>query len=133
MPGIRLIAALHAAGEITQHRECLELIELCSINLSGQSLTDDDFPDFVNDPTQNPDGTFLTVGIDVGRYEDTTWNFQGCGYFWGDECQSRIGYFPDKYLTLKILSESQAYFTGRDTTTDRRRREKSNGISSTLA
>ena len=57
----------------------------------------------------------------MGRYETTSWNFQGCGYFWGDECQTRIGYFGDKYLVLKTLSESQAYFTGRDTSVDVRK------------
>ena len=42
----------------------------------------------------------------------------GCGYYWADECQTRIGYFIDKTVALDVLSQSQAYFTGRDTSTD---------------
>src|SRR6185437_13820780 len=41
-----------------------------------------------------------------------------CGYYWADECQTRIGYLLDKEIALNELSQSQAYFTGRDTSTD---------------
>jgi len=61
------------------------------------------------------------IGLIDGKYLDTTWDFSGCGYFWGDECQSRIGYFIDKTIALDVLTQSQAYFTGRDTTTDVRK------------
>lgn len=66
------------------------------------------------------DPTVQTVGLIDGKYIDTTWNFD-CGYYWADECQSRIGYFVDKTLALDVLSQSQAYFTGRDTSVDVRR------------
>lgn len=61
------------------------------------------------------------VGLIDGKYASTTWDFDGCGYYWADECQTRIGYFTDKTIALDILSESQAYFTGRDTSTDVRK------------
>lgn len=67
------------------------------------------------------DANTLHVDITDGRYLQQTWNFNGCGYYWGDECQSRIGYFTDKVAALDILGESQAYFTGRDTSTDVRK------------
>lgn len=61
------------------------------------------------------------VGLIDGKYIDTTWDFNGCGYYWFDECQTRIGYFVDKTVALDVLSQSQAYFTGRDTSTDVRK------------
>ena len=61
------------------------------------------------------------IGLIDGKYIDTTWDFNGCGYYWADECQTRIGYFVDKTVALDILSQSQAYFTGRDTSTDVRK------------
>lgn len=61
------------------------------------------------------------IGLIDGKYADTTWNFNGCGYYWADECQTRIGYFVDKTIALDVLSQSQAYFTGRDTSTDVRK------------
>ncbi|MDB4967757.1 MAG: MoxR-like ATPase [Myxococcales bacterium] len=61
------------------------------------------------------------IGLIDGKYIDTTWDFRGCGYYWADECQTRIGYFVDKTIALDILSQSQAYFTGRDTSTDVRK------------
>ncbi len=68
--------------------------------------------------SQAGDGTGAVLDITQGRYLTTTWNFQGCGYYWADECQSRIGYFADKWLVLKVLSENAAYFTGFDTAVD---------------
>ena len=70
-----------------------------------------------DDPIDAP-GQVTNVDITDGRYEATSWNFNGCGYYWGDECQTRIGYFVDKWLALYALGESQAYFTGRDTSVD---------------
>ncbi|MFM2153564.1 MAG: hypothetical protein RL199_1999, partial [Pseudomonadota bacterium] len=64
--------------------------------------------------------SYRKVGLLDGKYIDTTWNYD-CGYYWSDECQSRIGYFVDKTLALDVLSQSQAYFTGRDTSVDVRR------------
>ncbi|HEY2745825.1 MAG TPA: zinc-dependent metalloprotease [Polyangia bacterium] len=61
------------------------------------------------------------IGLVNGKYIDTTWDFTGCGYYWADECQTRIGYFVDKTIALDELSQSQAYFTGRDTSTDVRK------------
>jgi hypothetical protein len=61
------------------------------------------------------------IGLISGKYIDTTWDFTNCGYYWADECQTRIGYFIDKTLALQVLAESQAYFTGRDTSTDVRK------------
>ena len=61
------------------------------------------------------------VGLLDGKYIDTTWDFTGCGYYWADECQTRIGYFVDKTVALDELSDSQAYFIGRDTSTDVRK------------
>jgi hypothetical protein len=61
------------------------------------------------------------IGLLDGKFIDTTWDFTGCGYYWADECQTRIGYFVDKTVALDILSQSQAYFTGRDTSTDVRK------------
>jgi hypothetical protein len=53
-----------------------------------------------------------------GKWVDTIWDYKGCGYYWSEECQMRIGYMIDKQIALDVLSESQAYFTGRDTNTD---------------
>ena len=61
------------------------------------------------------------IGLIDGKFIDTTWDFNGCGYYWADECQTRIGYFIDKTIALDVLSDSQAYFTGRDTSTDVRK------------
>lgn len=61
------------------------------------------------------------IGLLDGKFNDTTWDFNNCGYYWADECQTRIGYFVDKTVALDVLSESQAYFTGRDTSTDVRK------------
>ena len=66
-------------------------------------------------------GSTDIVGLIDGKYIDTTWDFTGCGYYWADECQTRIGYFVDKTIALDELSQSQAYFTGRDTSTDVRK------------
>lgn len=60
----------------------------------------------------------LTVGLIDGKFGSSTWDFDKCGYYWADECQSRIGYLLDKTLALEVLSASQAYFTGRDTSVD---------------
>jgi hypothetical protein len=68
----------------------------------------------------SPPGTKV-IGLLDGKYIDTTWDFRGCGYYWADECQKRIGFFVDKTIALDILSQSQAYFTGRDTSTDVRK------------
>ena len=74
------------------------------------------------------DSTYPFYGPDVkivnlldGKFIDTTWDFDNCGYYWADECQTRIGYFLDKTIALDVLTQSQAYFTGRDTSTDVRR------------
>ncbi len=61
------------------------------------------------------------IAVGQGRHENTTWDFARCGYYWYDECTTRIGYFIDKTIALDILTESQAYFTGRDTATDVRK------------
>jgi hypothetical protein len=61
------------------------------------------------------------VGLLDGKYSQTTWDFDNCGYYWADECQTRIGYFIDKTVAIDVLSQSQAYFTGRDTSTDVRK------------
>jgi len=63
-------------------------------------------------------GGFKTVGLLDGKYPGTSWDFEACGYYWADECQTRIGYLLDKEAALDVLSQSQAYFTGRDTSTD---------------
>jgi hypothetical protein len=60
----------------------------------------------------------VNISLLDGKYSTTTWDFDGCGYYWADECQSRIGYFLDKTYALEVLTDSQAYFTGRDTSTD---------------
>ena len=73
------------------------------------------------DSTQPGLGGGQIIGLLDGKYIDTTWDFTGCGYYWGDECQTRIGYFVDKTVALDELSQSQAYFTGRDTSTDVRK------------
>ena len=65
--------------------------------------------------------TPTSSGCIDGKFIDTTWDFTGCGYYWADECQTRIGYFVDKTIALDMLSQSQAYFTGRDTSTDVRK------------
>jgi len=44
------------------------------------------------------------VGYIDGKYLSTTWDFTGCGYYWYDECQTRIGYLIDKVLALDVLS-----------------------------
>jgi len=73
--------------------------------------------------TTTPGGTGggVTVGLIDGKFIDTTWDFNNCGYYWADECQTRIGYFIDKTVAMDVLSQSQAYFTGRDTSTDVRK------------
>jgi hypothetical protein len=57
------------------------------------------------------------VGLVDGKFSNTSWD-GNCGYYAYDECQSRIGYILDKTIALEVLTESQAYFTGRDTSTD---------------
>jgi hypothetical protein len=74
-----------------------------------------------NGDSTEPGLNGVAIGLLDGKYIDTTWDFDACGYYWSDECQSRIGYFIDKTVALDILSQSQAYFTGRDTNTDVRR------------
>ncbi len=61
------------------------------------------------------------IAFGDGKYNDSTWAFDACGYYWAEECQTRIGYFLDKILALEALSDTGAYFTGRDTSTDLRR------------
>jgi hypothetical protein len=61
------------------------------------------------------------VDLIDGKYTETTWDFDNCGYYWSNECQTRVGYFFDKVAALFALAESQAYFTGRDTSTDVRK------------
>jgi hypothetical protein len=74
----------------------------------------------INDNAQDfASGPFLPVL--EGKFTSTTWAFTDCGYYWADECQSRIGYFFDKVVALQTLADSQAYFTGRDTSTDVRK------------
>jgi len=64
------------------------------------------------------DARIKTVGMIDGKYIETRWDNERCGYYWGDECQSRIGYLLDKTVALDVLTQSQAYFTGRDTSVD---------------
>lgn len=63
----------------------------------------------------------LTIGLIDGKFIDTTWEFDRCGYYWADECQSRIGYFLDKTLALDVLADNTARFTGYDTAVDVRK------------
>ena len=63
-------------------------------------------------------GNIRRVNWLEGKYIDTKWDYDGCGYYWAEECQTRIGYMIDKQVALDVLSQSQAYFTGRDTNTD---------------
>jgi hypothetical protein len=74
-----------------------------------------------SDDTSGGQPGSVAVGLLDGKYINTTWDFDGCGYYWADECQTRIGYFVDKTVALDVLSQSQAYFTGRDTSTDVRK------------
>jgi hypothetical protein len=74
----------------------------------------------ISDDVSSQAGTRF-VPVLQGKYGDTTWDFQGCGYYWAEQCQTRIGYLIDKRVAMDILSQSQAYFTGRDTATDVRR------------
>jgi hypothetical protein len=60
----------------------------------------------------------FTVPLGAGKYGSSTWEFDKCGYYWADECQQRIGYLLDKTLALEVLTASQAYFVGRDTSVD---------------
>lgn len=85
-----------------------------------KQFRDDLVPSYTDPPPPSGDGVtqIFPVDINSGRYETTTWNFTGCGYYWGDECQTRIGYFLDKWMALYELGQSQAYFTGRDTSVD---------------
>ena len=83
---------------------------LPTTNESGNAIN----TQFQDDPISG----LTNVDITEGRYETTSWNYTGCGYYWGDECQQRIGYFVDKWLALETLADSQAYFTGRDTSVD---------------
>jgi hypothetical protein len=71
-----------------------------------------DFTDQTGDPR------IKTVGLIDGRFIDTRWDYDGCGYYWAEECQTRVGYTVDKTLALETLVDSQAYFTGRDTNKD---------------
>jgi hypothetical protein len=64
------------------------------------------------------DPRIKTIDMIDGKYPDTIWDFQGCGYYWAEECQTRIGYFVDKTIALDTMSQMQAYFTGRDTSVD---------------
>src|SRR6185369_2253533 len=71
--------------------------------------------DLFEDQNINP---FRRVSFIDGKYVDTRWDYNGCGYYWAEECQTRIGFMIDKQIALDVLSQSQAYFTGRDTNTD---------------
>ncbi len=73
---------------------------------------------FRDDTTPINDPTVRTVGMIDGKFIDTTWDFNGCGYYWAEECQTRIGYMIDKTIALDVMSQMQAYFTGRDTSVD---------------
>ncbi len=88
--------------------------------------TSTDYPyDYYKHATDSLPSTSTPGGIYVpmlqGKYIDTTWDFDGCGYYWADQCQTRIGYLLDKVAAIDVLTQSQAYFTGRDTSTDLRR------------
>jgi Met-zincin len=73
---------------------------------------------FRDDTSQLNDPRIRTVPFIDGRYVDTIWDYNGCGYYWAEECQRRIGYMIDKQIALDVLTQSQAYFTGRDTNAD---------------
>jgi hypothetical protein len=88
------------------------------------SLSETPFPSYTlssedptPDPTRDPKGTVMVNVLD-GKWSTSTWDFNGCGYYWADECQSRIGYFLDKTFAIETLTDSMAYFTGRDTSVD---------------
>lgn len=84
---------------------------------ADRSTTPYDYYEQVSDqPSNTPDR--VNIGLLDGKFATTTWDFDGCGYYWADECQTRIGYFLDKTYAIETLTESQAYFTGRDTSTD---------------
>src|SRR5690606_19416397 len=70
--------------------------------------------------SQAPAGGFVMPLLE-GKFTETTWDFESCGYYWAEECQSRIGYFIDKTIAIETLADSQAYFTGRDTSVDVRK------------
>jgi hypothetical protein len=80
-----------------------------------------DYPIAYYKQTSDTIGGTNAIGLLDGKYANTTWDFDRCGYYWADECQSRIGYFIDKTIAFDIMSQSQAYFTGRDTNTDVRK------------
>ncbi len=109
-----------------------------SFDLLGRILTTPDAGQFASvDATSSADypytyykhtsdnidgkGATAVVGLIDGKYSATTWDFEGCGYYWADQCQTRIGYLLDKMVAIDVMSQSQAYFTGRDTATDVRR------------
>ena len=63
-------------------------------------------------------GNYQSIGLIDGKYSTQTWDFTNCGYYWDEECQTRIGYLIDKEIALDELSQSIAEFTGFDTSAD---------------
>ena len=61
----------------------------------------------------------LSIGIEDGRYLETTWNFDA-GYYWFDQLE-RVGFFYDKIIAMQVLVDPTTYFIGRDTDSDIRR------------
>jgi len=61
------------------------------------------------------------VPILQGKFGDTTWDFEGCGYYWADQCQTRIGYLLDKMTAMGRAHAVAGVLHGRDTATDVRR------------
>ena len=70
---------------------------------------------------QNLQSNLRRVDFIDGKYIDSVWDSVNCGYYWAEECQTRIGYMVDKQIALDVLTDSQANFTGRDTSTDVRK------------
>ncbi len=78
---------------------------------------------------QFPDEPLQYVGIEDGRYYQTSWSrgdngSRNCGYFWY-ECLHHVGFYVDKILATLVLSDSSTYFVTRSTPKDIREWEVS--------
>ncbi len=76
---------------------------------------------FASDPNSTPvAGPRFTVPLIDGKFYETEWDSENGGYFWFEQVKY-MGSFFDKLVALDLLTQEQAYFIGRDSSTDVRR------------
>ena len=115
---VAMDAGMNALGRVVTRPDAGTFTKVAAINSPDYNI---DYYKQSSDSTGGSDTSAVYVPLLAGKYITTTWDFTNCGYYWADECQTRIGYFMDKTLALQTMADSQAYFTGRDTSTDVRK------------